>query len=156
MREVVSDLDARVQDNAGRVLVDALPVVVADATQMRQLFQNLIGNGLKFCRPDAAPVVTVRPLPAPTDGTETTIASCRISVSDNGIGLDEKYRERIFAPFQRLHSRTAYEGTGMGLAISRRIVERHGGTISVTSQPGQGAMFVVTLPLQRPVEGAGA
>ncbi len=155
VREVVSDLDARVQDSGGRVMVDALPVVVADATQMRQLFQNLIGNGLKFCRPDAAPVVEVRALSALAGGTDTTVASCRISVSDNGIGLDEKYRERIFAPFQRLHSRTEYAGTGMGLAISRRIAERHGGTISVTSQPGQGATFVVTLPLQRPAEGAG-
>ena len=156
MREVVSDLDARVEDNGGRVVVDPLPVVEADATQMRQLFQNLIGNGLKFCRPDAAPVVEVRALSAPAEDTDAIIAFCRISVSDNGIGLDEKYRERIFAPFQRLHSRTEYEGTGMGLAISRRIAERHGGTISVTSQPGQGATFVVTLPLQRPAVGAGA
>jgi signal transduction histidine kinase len=119
--------------------------VEADATQMRQLFQNLINNALKFHKPDEAPVVRVR--------STSNHGLCQIHVEDNGIGFDEKYLDRIFNPFQRLHHRGEYEGTGMGLAICRKIVERHGGSITARSAPGQGATFIVTLPLKQPTGG---
>lgn len=151
MREVVSDLGGRFQDSGGRVDCGALPVVEADATQMRQLFQNLIGNGLKFHSPGTSPVVSVDATRVDALSDEG-VPQCEIVVSDNGIGFDEKYQTRIFAPFQRLHSRSTYDGTGMGLAICRRIVERHGGSLRCTSQPGQGSRFVITLPLKQTSE----
>lgn len=139
--EVLSDLEVRVQQTGGRVEVGTLPTLDADPLQMRQLLQNLIGNGLKFHRPDVPPVVEVRA--SVTDGDRPGV---RLEVEDNGIGFDTKYLDRIFTPFQRLHGRTEYEGTGMGLAVCRRIVERHGGTITAESAPGQGAKFTVVLP----------
>lgn len=150
--QVVSDLEHRIQDVGGRVEVERLPVIDADPLQMWQLFQNLIGNGLKFAKPGVAPVVRVSAKwPVKTaDGVEAV----SIHVSDNGIGLDEKYLDRIFHVFQRLHGRDAYEGTGIGLAVCRKIATRHGGTVTAQSQPGQGATFLVTLPM-RQVKGDG-
>ena len=150
-REVLSDLEARLQDTQGRVEVGELPQLDADPLQMHQLLQNLIGNALKFHRPNEPPLVQVqgRVLKGGGGGLPAGMTPedvCEITVRDNGIGFDEKYRERIFAPFQRLHGRGEYEGTGMGLAICRKIVERHGGTITVRSAPGQGATFVALLP----------
>ncbi len=148
-RQVVSDLEGRLQQTGGRIDLGPLPTLEADSVQMRQLLQNLVGNGLKFHKPGEPPVVRVegRLLPA-QDGGEP--ARCEIAVSDNGIGFDEVYRDRIFQLFQRLHGRNEYEGTGIGLAICRKIVERHGGTITARSAPGQGATFLVTLPLRPP------
>jgi len=141
--EVVVDLEVRVAQSGGRVQVLPLPTIAADLSQMRQLFQNLIGNALKFRRKDVAPVVTIA-------GSLTRNDSwCEIRVEDNGIGFDPKYLSRIFAPFQRLHTRQQYEGSGMGLAICRKIVERHKGRISATSVPGQGATFVISLPVNQ-------
>jgi signal transduction histidine kinase len=105
---------------------------------MQQLFQNLLANALKFRRPDVEPVVRVTADTGP-DGV-------RIAVSDNGIGFSDEYAERIFGLFQRLHPRGTFEGTGIGLAISRKIVEGHGGTLTAAGTPGAGATFVVTLP----------
>jgi signal transduction histidine kinase len=139
--EVISDLEVRISKTGGEVHVGVLPVVSADPTQMRQLFQNLIGNALKFHKPGEKPVVQV-------GSVSGTGSGCQIVVEDNGIGFDEQYLERIFAPFQRLHGRSEYEGTGMGLAICKKIVERHGGSITATSTPGTGARFVVRLPLR--------
>ena len=139
IREVLVDLEQRLADTGGSVqVVTPLPNIRADATQLRQLMQNLIGNALKYRRNEVAPEVVV-------SCTESA-AGWRIEVADNGIGFDQAHAERIFAPFQRLHGRTQYEGTGMGLAICWRIVERHGGTVTAYGQPGQGARFVVTLP----------
>jgi len=118
---------------------------------MRQLFQNLLGNALKFHRPGVPPVVRVRGELVPGGDAPLT---CRVTVQDNGIGFDPKYRDRIFDVFQRLHGRDEYEGTGVGLAICRKIVERHGGTITAHSAPGEGATFVVTLPVRHPREDA--
>jgi signal transduction histidine kinase len=137
-----------------------LPTIEADATQMRQLFQNLIGNGLKFRRPDIAPHVEVSAsrmtsTEADEDGSTERLpqdAAWRIIVRDNGIGFDEKYLDRIFDVFQRLHGRGEYEGTGIGLAICRRIVIRHGGRITAESQPGNGATFIIQLPARQPQE----
>jgi PAS domain S-box-containing protein len=149
VREVVSDLDVRITQSGATVAVGPLPEIDGDPTQMRQLFQNLIVNGVKFHRPGVPPVVEVRGelLTRPArPGEDEPVPICRLSVRDNGIGFDEKYRERIFDVFQRLHGREQYEGTGVGLAICRKIAERHGGSITAHSRPGEGATFVVTLP----------
>jgi len=123
VKEVVSDLDIRIAQAGGTVLTGPLPAIEADPTQMRQLFQNLIANAVKFHRSDVPPVVEVRgellPQPPGADGTGPG-PLCRVTVRDNGIGFDEKYRDRIFQVFQRLHGRDQYEGTGVGLAICRQ------------------------------------
>ena len=118
-----------------------LPTIDADSLQMQQLFQNLLSNALKFHKPEVAPLVKVS---ARIQGSE-----CILSFEDNGIGFDEKYLDRIFTIFQRLHGRQAYEGTGVGLAVCRRITERHSGRITARSTPDQGACFVVTLPVKQ-------
>lgn len=139
----VSDLEARIEKTGGEVKIGELPRIEADPTQMRQLFQNLIGNGLKFHKPGERPVVSVRcSLEDP--------GRCEIVIEDNGIGFEEQHVDRIFSPFQRLHGRSSeYEGTGMGLAICRKIVERHGGSITCTSAPGHGTTFTVSLPVRQ-------
>ncbi len=155
--EVVDDLAARIEQVEGRVELGELPTLDAEPLQMRQLLQNLIGNALKFRRPDVPPTVKVnaemvtmpKPGAAPTD---EPILCCRLTVADNGIGFDEKYLDRIFNVFQRLHGRNEYEGTGMGLAIARKLVLYHGGDITARSKPGEGACFIVTLPATHPKE----
>jgi signal transduction histidine kinase/DNA-binding response OmpR family regulator len=142
---VVADLEHQIERTQARVDLGALPTLQADPTQIRQVLQNLIGNALKFHPAQRSPIITVS---ATTDKD-----TCQISVADNGIGFDIQYLDRIFKPFQRLHDREAYEGSGMGLAICRRIVERHGGSITAASTPGEGSTFRVTLPL-RQAEGA--
>ncbi len=149
-QEVVSDLEGRMHETGGRVEVGALPTIEAEPLQMRQLLQNLIGNGLKFHREGEPPVVRIEgrlldPGDPPVAGPAPGLRRYEIEVHDNGIGFEEVYSERIFDLFQRLHGRDDYEGTGMGLAICRKIVTRHGGTISAHSAPGHGATFIVTL-----------
>lgn len=143
-QSVIADLTVRLEETGGKIELGDLPTCDADATQMRQLLQNLCGNALKFRRPEEASVVKVYPVE--TDSPDAVA----FAVEDNGIGFDEKYAEKIFAPFQRLHSHNKYEGTGIGLAICRKIVERHGGTINVRSAPDQGATFTITLPRSQP------
>jgi PAS domain S-box-containing protein len=137
--QVVSDLAAAIQDSSGSVICDDLPVVRGDPTQLRQLFQNLIANGMKFHRPDEPPRMHV--------SAAQEHGMWAFSVSDNGIGIEPQYQERIFALFQRLHTRAEYPGTGIGLAICKKIVERHGGQIHVGSTPGRGTTFRFTLPV---------
>ena len=151
-QEVVSDLEGRMYETGGRVEVGALPTIEAEPLQMRQLLQNLIGNGLKFHREGEPPVVRIEgrlldTSDPPVEGPAPGPRRCEIQVQDNGIGFEEVYSERIFELFQRLHGRDEYEGTGMGLAICRKIVTRHGGTIRAHSAPGHGATFIVTLAL---------
>ncbi|HEX8237556.1 MAG TPA: PAS domain S-box protein [Abditibacteriaceae bacterium] len=153
-QEVLCDLETSIEKTGGQVDVGPLPTVEADPLQMRQVLQNLISNALKFNREGAAPTVKIR-------GDVTAVglnsvgevpaihALCHITVQDNGIGFDEKHLERIFAPFQRLHGRSRFEGTGMGLAICRKIAERHRGYITARSVPGEGATFIVTLPIRK-------
>jgi signal transduction histidine kinase len=150
VREVLSDLEVRLEQTGGRVEVGDLPLIDADPLQMRQLFQNLIGNGLKFHKPGEAPVLKVsgRIVSGRPDDREAG-ALLEITVEDNGIGFDEKYLDRIFEVFQRLHGRSEYDGTGIGLAVCRKIVERHRGTITAKSAPGRGSAFIVTLPVGR-------
>ena len=151
-REVLNDLEVRIEKNGARVDVGELPSVNGDPTQIRQLMQKSLSNALKFQPPGKQPVVTVRSrIISDSPGKDTATAPdanpiWEISVQDNGIGFDEKHLEKIFAVFQRLHGRTEYEGTGIGLAVCRRILERHGGSITARSQPANGATFLFTLP----------
>ena len=137
--EALRDLEARVERTKARVTVEPLPSMRGDPGQLRRLFLNLLGNSLKFTREAEPPDVTIR-------GERLPDGFVEVRVSDNGIGFDEKYLGKMFKPFQRLQPRGAYEGSGMGLAICRKIVERHGGTIAAQSAPGKGATFVVRLP----------
>ncbi len=137
--EVLSDLEARLMETGGKVAVGELPTIQADPMQMRQLFQNLISNALKYHRPGVPPLVSV------TSGSVAN-SSIEIIVKDNGIGIDMQYTEHIFEPFTRLNGKPAQDGTGMGLAICKKIIDRHHGTVSVSSVLDQGSTFTVTLP----------
>jgi PAS domain S-box-containing protein len=141
--EVVHDLQARIEETEARVEIGALPTVAGDAVMLRQLLQNLVGNALKFHRPGIPPEVIVD---AQVEG-EGPLRMLHLEVRDNGIGFAPEHADRIFAPFQRLHSREEYEGTGIGLTICRRVAERSGGTITAESTPDVGTTFTVRLPL---------
>ena len=147
---VLSDIQMRIEDSGGSVECAELPTLPADNTQMRQLFQNLISNALKFARPDVTPVVKLTAEKAIIH-TENGIPQdiWRIRLSDNGIGFDNKYKDQIFAIFQRLHGRLEYEGTGIGLATCRKIVERHHGTIDAEGVPNEGATFIIEMPARQ-------
>jgi two-component system CheB/CheR fusion protein len=152
-RECIADLNKRLEETKGRIEVGELPVLDADPVQMRQLIQNLLENGLKFHRAGEPPLVRIEnhlvvPPQFSADSFQLVKAPrCHISVSDNGIGFEEKYTERIFTPFERLHNQNQYPGTGIGLAVCRRIVERHGGSLKAKSLLNQGSTFLITLPL---------
>lgn len=139
VREVLDDLEIRISESKATVKLDDLPALKVDASQIRRLFQNLIGNALKFNKKGEPPRVEVT-CDLSADGY------WRIRIIDNGIGFDEEHVSRIFKPFERLHGRSQYEGTGMGLAISKRIAERHGGTLSASSIKGEGSVFTISLP----------
>ncbi len=133
----LENLRESIKESKAQVSVGPLPGIIADASQLTQLFQNLIGNAIKY-RNERRPEISIS---AKSNGSEWTF-----SIQDNGIGIELKYFERIFQMFQRLHTRKEYSGTGIGLAVCRRIVERHGGRIWVESQPGQGSTFLFTIP----------
>lgn len=143
--EVLNDLEMRIDDTHAEIKVSKLPVIMADPMQMRQLIQNLVGNALKFSKPETTPEVSIYVKSAKRGGK---IYQHTLYVEDNGIGFDEKYLDRIFAVFQRLHTKDSYQGTGIGLAICRKITERHGGTIAAKSTPDVGSTFIVTLPVK--------
>jgi PAS domain S-box-containing protein len=156
--EVLADLEVMIENSHAKIGVGNLPTIDADPLQMRQLFQNLIGNALKFAKPGEPPTILIdaevgqlvgEALPGAAPGAEI----CRITVRDQGIGFDPKHAERVFQVFQRLHSREAYEGTGIGLALVRKIADRHGGAALARSREGDGATFIVTLPLEQPSSG---
>jgi PAS domain S-box-containing protein len=142
-QEVVSDLEYQIDRTNGYVMIEKLPVIEADRTQMHQLLQNLITNALKFHQDGKPPTIQV--------SAQILDGHCQVQVKDNGIGFEIQYLDRIFKPFQRLHNRQEYEGSGMGLAICRRIVERHGGEITAMSAPGEGSTFIVTLPIYQTI-----
>ena len=146
LEEVLADLKPVIQETGATVSSEPLPAVLCDRSQIRQLLQNLVSNALKYRHPGRAPAIAVRPAGQERAGPEHH-AHVRIEIVDNGIGFDDKYREQIFEPFQRLHGPDEYEGTGIGLAICRKIVQRHGGTLHADSRAGEGARFVFTLPL---------
>lgn len=144
-QEVLSDLEFSIIEKGGHVVeTDKLPVVNADPLQMRQLFQNLISNALKFSRNGEPPLVKISSRPVSINGNGKT--GHEITIEDNGIGFDEQYADRIFGVFQRLHGRNEYEGSGIGLSICRKIIMRHGGHITAKSNSGQGARFIFTVP----------
>ncbi len=141
--EAVKNLQAAIQESGALVTSNDLPMVLGDRTQIVQVFQNLIGNGIKFQRPDVAPLIHI--------STEEDLDDNRFrlfKVSDNGIGIEPRHFERLFTIFQRLHSKKEYPGTGIGLALCKRIIERHGGRIWVESEPGKGSTFLFTLPAE--------
>jgi hypothetical protein len=140
----LSNLEIRLRETGGRVELNDLPILQGDPAQLAQLFQNLFSNSLKFRREAEIPLVRVHSRFLEDGGQKA--GEVEICVEDNGIGFDEKYLEKIFIPFQRLHGRNEYEGVGMGLAICKKIVERHGGTIDAKSTPGKGSTFIVRLP----------
>lgn len=139
VHDVLSDLEVRIAQTNASIEIGDLPEINADGVQMSQLFQNLISNALKF-HGDTQPHIVIFSQGCP-DGI------CEIRVHDKGIGFKQEFSEQIFAPFQRLHGKSQYEGTGIGLAICRKIVERHGGTIRAESSPGKGATFIINLPV---------
>lgn len=138
IRNVLDDLEARVQETKGEINLKSLPVIEADPVQMHQLFLNLIGNALKFHREGVPPVISL-------DTTCKGDGRCVIMVEDNGIGIEEDLVDKIFKPFERLHGRSVYEGTGIGLTICNKIVARHGGEIRVESG-SNGVTFHIILP----------
>ena len=145
IKDVICTLEPRIEKCKGKVEVTDLMVIKADPSQMYHLFQNLITNSLKFHLADQSPKVKIT-------GKKTDSGFYTIAVADNGIGFEEKYLDRIFKPFQRLVSRNEYEGTGMGLAICRQIVESHDGELTAKSSPGKGSTFYITLPIDHKEE----
>jgi PAS domain S-box-containing protein len=151
---VLSDLELITQDTGAIITVDELPVIQGDESQLGQLFQNLIGNALKFRDPETAPIINItfdtmdaRQLPDRVKPSRMTDRYYRISVADNGIGFDQKYADRIFQVFQRLHGRSEFAGTGIGLAICEKVASNHGGAIAAFGEPGVGATFSIYFPV---------
>jgi PAS domain S-box-containing protein len=136
--EAVDLFEEDLKKSGGIVKIDDLPVIDAEETQMLRLFQNLIGNAVKY-HDEKSLLINIF--------SRHNGKTCEIYIKDNGIGFEQEFSERIFKPFQRLHGRNQYEGTGMGLAICRKIVERHGGSIRAESEPGKGSTFIITLPV---------
>lgn len=135
---VLTNLKIAIEERRAVVTYDDLPLVIGDDVQLMQLFQNLISNAIKFCKQEISPEIHI--------GVARQDDMWQFSVGDNGIGIAPEHFERIFMVFQRLHARVEYEGTGIGLAICKKIVERHGGRIWVESEAGQGATFYFTIP----------
>lgn len=151
LEEVLADLDYRVEEKKASVVVGQLPSIMGVSSQLRQLFQNLLSNSLKFTRDGILPVITIQAetVAAKSFDSEASLSGqyTRITVSDNGIGFNEIYLDKIFKIFQSLNDRNAYEGTGIGLAIANKIIEKHNGIITAKSSLGNGASFIIVLPL---------
>lgn len=150
--EVLTDLDEEVKTKNGRIIVEKLPVLSVNPSLIKPLFHNLIGNALKYSKKDTAPVVKITSEISPQLNGKvsgTSIKYCRIFIQDNGIGFDQKYAEEIFGMFKRLHHNSEFQGTGIGLALCKKIVEQHKGYISARSKINEGSTFIVSLPLQQ-------
>ncbi|MFN8346648.1 MAG: response regulator [Spirosomataceae bacterium] len=156
LQEIIMDFEEAVRAKNALITVEPLPVLEVIPNRIRQVFQNLISNALKFSKKEVSPVIHIRSerinvkdidAPSVPDGKY-----CRIELEDNGIGFDEKYLDRIFVIFQRLNERTSYEGTGIGLAIAKKNIERHNGLISAKSSPEKGATFIIVLPVTQTEE----
>ena len=149
LTEVVSDLQIRIEEAKATIRHGELPSLEADPTQMRQLLQNILSNALKFRKKGVDPVITIEGrIKQPVLPGDPQAGWVVVSIADNGIGFDNAYKDQIFKIFQRLHGRMEYEGTGIGLATCRKIVDRHAGTIDADGRPGEGTTFTVTLPVQ--------
>lgn len=152
---VLSDLQIRIEETGAKIDVDPLPTIDADPTQMRQLFQNIIANAMKFQAPGRTPHIRIEAAMVNTKIAGNVSHKVRLTISDNGIGFKNDYSEKIFTIFQRLHGRNEYEGTGIGLATCRKIVLRHSGLIEAEGVEGEGATFQITLPLKQRNAGDG-
>ena len=152
--DLKEDLEVTIKERNASIEVKTSCEVEAIRGQMRQVFQNLISNSLKFSKPDTPPSIVIECHRIATKAFDAKADSngqyYRISISDNGIGFEEKFKENIFALFHRLHSKDRYEGTGIGLAIVKKIVEKHHGLISASSSAGSGATFTIVLPMLQP------
>ena len=150
VHEVLDDLEIAIKESEATVNLDTLPHIQADPSQMLQLFLNILSNAVKFRRENVPPIITIsyQRTEEFSPAHNSDVAWEIITISDNGIGFSEEYLEKIFVPFQRLHGRSQYKGTGIGLSVCRRIVERHGGEITATSQVGEGASFTIKLPVE--------
>ena len=152
VNDVLEDFEIVINEKKAHIIVGNLPAIDVNRGQIRQVFQNLIGNALKFCKPDQAPEIQIT-------GEISTISesglnlqdteNCTITITDNGIGFDELYGEKIFSLFQRLNTKDKYEGSGIGLAITKKIVDKHNGRIAAHSTEGKGSRFMVTLPVRQ-------
>ena len=154
VQNVLSDLEVTIQDTEAVITIEKLPVIMGDESQLGQLFQNLLTNALKFRQKDQAPVITVNcrvvsfnELPATVKPAQISQLYYQIDVIDNGIGFEQKYSERIFQLFQRLHGRSEFAGTGIGLSICERVAANHGGAITALSEPAAGSTFSIYLPI---------
>lgn len=148
MHRVMDDLDYAVEKSNAQIHIDPLPTIDADASQIGQVFMNLIANSLKFFPSDTRPIVTVTcELNVASPVADDDRSWCCLRFADQGIGFEPQYAERVFSLFQRLHGRDEYSGTGIGLALCRKIIERHNGTIVAQSAPGEGAVFIIYLPV---------
>jgi signal transduction histidine kinase len=150
LKEILGDLEIAITESQAQISVRNMPVIKADPSQMQQLFLNLISNAVKFRREGIAPVITIdyEHVHEFSDDHNTELEWQVITVKDNGIGFSQEYTDKIFVPFQRLHGRSQYKGTGIGLSVCRRIVERHGGLITAHSVVGEGATFIIKLPVE--------
>lgn len=152
IQEVLSDLEYVIDEKKAIVKLDIFPVLNGVPSQLRQVFQNLIGNALKFSREGTQPLIEINSETISDRDFESAASPnghfCRITVKDNGIGFDERYLDKIFVIFQSLNDRSQYEGTGIGLAIAKKIIEKHNGLITAKSEPGMGSSFIIILPLK--------
>ncbi len=152
VEEVVTDFDYLIEQKNATIQINPLPVITAIPSQLRQVFQNLIGNSLKFSKPDVAPLIQISAERIESKEFDSPLSEkgnfIRIIVKDNGIGFDEIYLDRIFMIFQSLHDRQTYQGTGIGLAITKKIIDRHNGIITAKSTEGVGAIFIIILPFE--------
>jgi PAS domain S-box-containing protein len=157
LKELLEDFELMITDKKGKIMYKDLPVLEANRGQMRQVFQNLISNSLKFSKEGVAPEINIKAKLI----TEKSFSSnedvkgeyCLLTIEDNGIGFDEKYATTVFSLFQRLHPKDSFEGTGIGLAITKKIIEKHHGLIQVKSRPGVGTKFMIILPLKQMLNG---
>lgn len=148
IQEVVGELQLQIRSHSAEIEVGNLPTIEADRIQMKQLLFHLVDNALKFHKPDVPPVIRIFAKDHQS-GRAAAGRMMHLSIQDNGLGFDEKYLDRIFAVFERLHGRSEYDGTGIGLAVCKKIVERHAGSITARSTPGEGTTFLVVLPYRQ-------
>jgi len=150
IKELLADIDEEVKEKKATIWVDTIPPLFVSPTLMRPLFQNLINNALKYCRKNVDPVIKIRSeISHAISDREKNLVNryCRIFVEDNGIGFDQKYAEDIFGMFRRLHQHDEFEGTGVGLALCKKIVELHNGYISARGKVNEGSTFIISVPL---------
>ncbi len=157
--DVLTELESTVQEKSAKIIVDKLPTLQVNPGLIRPLFYNLISNALKYCKKTVPPVVSIRSEMSANGQQDANVKPpehkyCRIYIQDNGIGFDQKYSEEIFGMFKRLHLNTEYEGTGIGLALCKKIVEEHNGFISAKSKINEGSTFIISLPVKHAAQAA--